>query len=414
MNIAHFNTYDFNSGAAIAALRLHNELLNQKVNSLFVVNRKTIDNDSIITLGSNNILGRIKRHYSLPIDQFLLNFYKINKNKTPWSNNLLRTNLAFEHNGLVPDIYHFHWINHGFIGIQSFSKVSKPIIWTIHDSWAFTGGCHLPYDCIRYRDNCGKCPLLYSKKYKDLSYYILKKKQKHFKISDLVIVSPSTWLGACAKQSSLFKENRIEVIPNGVNTNIFKPLNKELAREILGIPRNRKVILFGAFSATSDDNKGSQYIRQIFSNLRKHTSEEYELLVFGSNKANIDFGYKTNYVGVLKDVLSLVILYSCADVFILPSKSENLPNTIIEAMSCGVPAIAFNVGGISDIIDDKINGYLIDPFNLELFADSLFNILKDDNCQQLFSNNARVKVLENFDIECTAKKYLLIYDNFVS
>ncbi|MBU7008193.1 glycosyltransferase involved in cell wall biosynthesis [Peptococcaceae bacterium DYL19] len=296
-------------------------------------------------------------------------------------------------------------------------KINRPIIWTLHDSWAFTGGCHLPFDCVRYRDGCKKCPILNSSKEKDISSRVMERKQRAWKSINLTIVTPSKWLGECARSSMLFKNNRIETIPNGIDTGVFKPIGREVAREILSLPLDKKLLLFGAVNSTRDPNKGFQFLQQA---LQKMNSSGWgdiaQALVFGGlEPANrLEIGLKTTFLGRLQDDISLALLYSAADVFVAPSIQENLPNTVMEALACGTPCVAFNIGGMPDMIEHQRNGYLARPFEADDLARGIAWALEDNSRREALSHRAREKVEQEFDIKLIAGKYHELYREILS
>jgi glycosyltransferase involved in cell wall biosynthesis len=277
--------------------------------------------------------------------------------------------------------------------------------------WAFSGGCHYDGECERYIEKCGSCPMLGSSKVNDLSRRIWKRKKRAWKDIDLTIVSPSTWLADCAKKSSLLKDRRVEVIHNGIDLNIFKPLQKEQARNILGISQDKKIILFGAMSATSDRRKGFKHLEKALSKLETMDHSQYMLVVVGASEPQnpLQFGFECLYAGRMYDDVTLSLLYSAADVFVAPSVQENLANTVVESLACGTPVVAFDIGGMPDLIEHKNNGYLAKPFEPEDLARGIEWILEDEERKNRISQKAREKAVECFEIKKVAKQYLKLY-----
>lgn len=298
---------------------------------------------------------------------------------------------------------------------MSFGEISKldcPVVWTLHDMWAFTGGCCYAGDCKAYFRSCGSCPQLNSGSGRDISYQIWNRKLRHLKKINLTVVSPSRWLAECAKLSFLFRDVRVEVIPNGLDLTQFKPIDKKIAREILGLPLNRKFILFGAMNAASDSRKGFQNLQPALQQLAVNKdTEKAELIVFGSSQPADppDFGLQTRYLGRLHDDVSLALLYSAADVFVAPSIQENLANTVMEALACGTPCVAFDIGGMPDMIEHRLNGYLARPFEPSDLAAGIAWVLSDDSRCSALARRAREKAEAEFEIQSVAGRYAKLY-----
>ena len=265
----HINTSDIQGGASRAAFRLNKALNKLKVNSKMLVQSKMGDDIHVKSVTETKIqkgLAKIRPYY----DMLPLKLYK-NRHKFPFS--VARTGINICKNKYVKeaDLINLHWINAGFLslkGIKKLNQLDKPIVWTLHDMWPFTGGCHYSGGCIKYENKCGQCPILNSSTDKDLTRRIWEKKKKYYKKLNLTIVTCSNWLAQCAKDSSLFNDLRIEVIPNSVDMNVFKPIKKEIARDILNLPKNKYLILFGAMSATSDKRKGFYYLNEALEKIK--------------------------------------------------------------------------------------------------------------------------------------------------
>ena len=408
MKILLLNTNDISGGAAIATYRLLKGLQQNGIEAQMLVQSKKSDDYSVIGPQTKwqKIFGKLRP----TLDSIPIRFYKQRK-KIIFSPAILPDNINKKIQGINPDIIHLHWISAGFIKIETLAKINKPIIWTLHDMWAFTGGCHYDEECGKYNKNCGYCPTLGSNKKNDLSYKIFKRKEKFWKNLNLTIVTPSSWLGECAKKSLLFYKTRVEVIPNGIDLNRFKPIDKNIARDILCLPKDKKLILFGALSALGDKRKGFLLLKEALKKLSSKENKDIELVIFGSSKPRNeeDLVFKTHYLGRLNDETSLAVVYSAADVMIVPSIQDNLPNTIMESIACGTPVVAFNIGGIHDMIEHQKNGYLAKPFDTGDLAYGIKWVLEDDIRRKQLSRNAREKVVQEFDIVKVAKKYEDLY-----
>ncbi|MDA3778906.1 MAG: glycosyltransferase family 4 protein [Bacteroidales bacterium] len=405
MKILIINTFDKNGGAARAAFRLHESLLERGLESQMLVQYKTSDDYTVLdpTTKTKKVLDRLRPF----LDQFPVTRYK-ERSETFFSPNWLPScGIVNKINEIRPDIVHLHWINGGMINIKDLSKIKAPIVWSLHDMWAFTGGCHYDENCGAFKNRCGNCKVLRSHRNIDLSRLIWSHKKKSYsKIKNITINCLSSWLKEAALSSSLLKEYNITNLPNPINIEIFKPINKEIARKIWNLPVEKKLIMFGAMGATSDPRKGFNELRKAITKLDKN--EDLEFVIFGSSKPEhaFDFGFNTHYVGRLAEDTSLVTLYNAADVIIVPSLQENLSNVIMESLACGTPVVAFDVGGNSDMIEHNINGYLAEPFQSKDLAKGIEVCLRNRN---VFSKNARLKVLNNFSNDAVVHKYISLY-----
>ena len=401
---------DIDGGAARAAYRLHRGLKNIGVDSQMLVQNKQSDDYTVIGPVSkiDKGIGKLKPTLDgLPIQLYA------HRDRSTYSVQWLPDNLAAQVAQINPDVIHLHWINGGYLKIETIARFKKPIIWTLHDMWAFTGGCHITKDCMNYTNSCGACPQLHSNKEKDLSRWVWQRKAKAWQNLNLTIVTPSHWLAKCAASSSLLKNVRIEVIPNGLDTQQYKPIEKSVARSILSLPEDKQLILFGAMSATSDPNKGFNFLQSALQNLSQSGwGEQVELVVFGSSqpKNPTELGLKSHYLGRLNDDISLSLVYAAADVFIAPSVQDNLPNTVMESLACSTPCVAFNIGGMPDMIDHQQNGYLAKPFDVEDLARGIAWVLEDEERLQKLGVNGREKVEQNYTLEIQANSYMSLYN----
>jgi glycosyltransferase involved in cell wall biosynthesis len=266
--------------------------------------------------------------------------------------------------------------------------------------------------CDKYTQNCGYCNVLGSRQSKDLSFKILQRKKKTFaKIKSMAAIGVSKWMADCAKKSTLFSDKKVVCLPNPINTNVFKPIDKFQSRILWNLPKDKKLVLFGAMAATSTPHKGYDLLIE---SLNKIASENIEFVVFGSDepKNPPKLPHKIRYLGHLSDEVSLVSLYSACDVMVIPSKREAFGQTASESLSCGTPVVAFGIGGLPDIINHKINGYLAQPFDTLDLAKGIDWVLNSENYDEL-SKNAREKVVREFDYGIVAKKYINRYEEIL-
>ena len=407
MRILHINTTDIIGGAGIAAYRLHTALRNEGIESFMLVQYKKSEDEFVLKNCSFPYINKIRSE----IDYLPLKFVLNDKNSI-FSVAWLKNNIYKKIKELKPDIIHFHWINNGFVNIESLKKMNIPIIWSLHDMWPFTGGCHYDNECGKYKTECTNCPML--KKNSKLSERVFRrKKQTYSKIKNLHVNGLSKWLANCASVSSLFSENTIHNIPNCIDVNQFSPISKEDAKKQLSFPENKKVILFGAVAATKDKRKGYDLLEKAL--LKINVKSDKILTVFGSDKKqrikknNFEFFY----LGHISDPKQMQIIYSAADVIVIPSRQENLSNIVMEALSCGTPVVAFDIGGMPDFIVHKKNGYLAKNFDTTDLLNGIEWAINNDNYKQI-SENARKTVKSKFESSIVAKQYIETYKNIIA
>ena len=410
MKILIVNTSDIQGGAARAAYRLHQALLAEVVDSQMLVQSKSSNDFTVI--GSLTKIQKVMGKLRPTLDMIPVKRYK-DCTKTLFSPSWLPfSGMLDKINALNPDVVHLHWIAGGMMRIEDLAKIKAPVVWSLHDNWAFTGGCHIMWECDRYQEQCGACPRLGSAREKDLSRSVYLRKQKIFvKLPSMKIIGLSNWLADCARKSSLFKNNEVLCLPNPINTEIYSPFDKSQARTLLNLPYDKKLIAFGAMSATSDINKGFNELAQALDGL----PSDYDLVVFGSSEPKIPQGFKqkAHYLGHLHDDVSLRVLYSAADVMVVPSRQEAFGQTASESMACGTPVVAFGATGLLDIVDHQQNGYLAKPYDTRDLANGINWILKHPNPEQL-AQAAREKVLREFDSRVVAKQYIDLYEQVLN
>jgi glycosyltransferase involved in cell wall biosynthesis len=409
MKILILNTFDTKGGAARAAYRLHKGLQHIGVDSQMLVQAKFGDDYTII--GPQSILGKGLGFVRPYLDTIPARFHS-KWNKILFSTAFLPDNISNKVAKLDADVINLHWITGGFLRVETLKRFDKPLVWTLHDSWAFTGGCHIPFDCKRYTDSCGGCSTIGSSRNYDLSRRIWQRKQKAWRDLNITVVAPSHWLADCARSSSLFHEYRVEIIPNGLDLQLYKSRDKLIARDLFALPQEKKLILFGAMDSTSDRNKGFHFLQPALQNLATAGwTEPAELIIFGASEPAEpqNFGLKTHYLGYLHDDVSLAVLYAAADVMVVPSIQEAFGQTASEAMACGTPVVAFGATGLLDIVDHKRTGYLAQPFDAEDLAKGIAWVIEDEERWQVLSHQSRQKVEEEFAIESVAQRYAELY-----
>jgi glycosyltransferase involved in cell wall biosynthesis len=413
MKVLQLSTSDLGGGAARAAYRLHKQLRLLGVDSNMYVQEKLGDDQYIF--GPN---GKVEKGLSsIRPTLDLLPLYMLGKSDKTISSAWFPNRIYKRLSSVNADLIHLHWINRGFIQVSIMHHLSIPILWTFHDMWPFTGGCHYDLDCGRYMDQCGICPQIGSSRKSDISRWIWLRKTNAWQSKNICIVCPSKWMAECSAQSSLFAESRIEVIANGLDLARFRPIDRESARELIGLPQKKKLVLFSAIKGINNPHKGFKYIEPILYQLSTMMwKDKLELVVMGSSKP-IDpqvESLPSHYLGHLNDEILLSIIYGAVDLLLVPSIQDNLPSTIMEAIACGTPCVAFNVGGISDVIDHQINGYLAEKFDVHDFAHGINWILENKERYSILSELARKKAIKDFDINKQATKYINFYNEVIN
>lgn len=414
MKVLHLSTFDIAGGAARAAYRIHKGLQNINVDSQMLVRVKHSDDTAVIAPNTN--LGKSSARLRANLNSLPLRLYD-QTNRNAFSPQWVPDGIASQVAQLNPDLINLHWIGNGYLQLETIAKFNKPIVWTLMDMWPFTGGCHYSQDCDRYTKFCGACPQLHSNKEWDLSRQVWQRKVKAWKDLNLTIVAPTSWLAKCASSSSLFQNLRVEVIPFGLDTQTYKPVDKAVAREILNLPQDKQIVLFGAVEATKDRRKGFHLLQPALQKLgQSEWREKIELVVFGSSqpKNQINLGFKAHYLGRFNDDISLTLVYSAADVMIVPSTQEAFGQTASESLACGTPVVAFDDTGLMDIVEHQQNGYLAKPFEVEDLAQGITWVLEDKQRHQKLCDRAREKAEQEFTLELQAKRYLSLFTEIVN
>jgi len=418
MNIVMVNDKAFSGGAGRAGYRLfQNMKKNFDLNVKMLVRKKDINDYDITSILENNIKKyehKVKFLLSKNLQRFHL------KPKIP-KYSIGKFGLRIDKEDIVQnsDLIHLHWINNNFMSLNSLKKLQglkKPIVWTLHDMWPFTGGCHYSYNCEKYENKCGLCKFVKKMKEKDISRINIIKKKKIFDELNLTIVTCSNWLRKCAKSSFVLKNKNIMTIHNTINSNIYKPFNKKSAKNILNLPLNKKIISFGAMTPFTEKRKGFDYLLKVINLLeKKYNRDDIEFLIFGDKHKNdiIKTKFKVNYTGYLRDDYSLSLVYNASDLFLFPSLEDNLPNMVLESLACGVPVIGFDIGGIPDMVEHKINGYLAKYKSIKDLFNGIEWYFSIQNKKKI-KLNARKIVLKKFNQQLIGNKYYNLYQDLIT
>lgn len=414
LRVLSISTSDSSGGAGRAAWRIHHAVRELGIDSTMLVKSKKTEDPDVLALSSLLPKDPLYHFFSWTENKFKNKIQHHRWARYPdresfYLSDLRSIRLKPILDRMDYDIIHLHWINQRFLSLSQL-PTDKPVIWTLHDSWPFCGICHLPLDCRKYYDSCGACPILHSDDPNDLSHSIWKKKKNIYNKLNLRIVAPSKWIANCAASSSLFDKYPIDVIPNCIDSNVFIPGDKRKACQVLGLDAHKKHILFGAMNATKDPNKGFHLLSKALKVLSMAYSNEVDLVIFGSNQeinSQIE-GMDVINLGILNKETQIVSAYQAAQVTVVPSLSENLSCTIMESLSCGTPVVAFNIGGNSDLIIHKTNGFLSKQLDYFDLAEGICWCLENNADGQL-SGAARQSVLSRFSPKVVAEEYKSLY-----
>jgi glycosyltransferase involved in cell wall biosynthesis len=410
--ILHLSTFHLEGGAGVAATRLHRALLHAGINSQMLTPMVHHPEYGVTPLAET--VWQKRKSWLRFVGERLSFFPNEKDSSVRFAFSPAEIGADISEHPLVQqaDILHLHWINFGFLSLHSLRKLftlGKPVVWTLHDMWAFTGGCHYSRGCNHYLNHCQQCPYLAHPGEYDISFTHFEEKFRIYMLTKLVMISPSQWLTGLVQSASLTKSLVAQTIPNCIDTDQFKPKDIEQIRNKLKLPQDKKLLLF-AGANTQDPRKGFTYFKEALKQVSEIAS--IEVLVFGKAHArNFEhFPVPVHYLGSISNPEDMVNIYNASDLIVVPSLEDNLPNTIMEAMACGTPAVGFKTGGISEMIDHQINGYLSDVKSSDSLTKGIDWVL-DQNRNGSLSKAAREKVMESYSESVVAAQYNHIYNS---
>lgn len=400
MKVVILNTSERTGGAAVAAGRLGKAL-----------SRAGIQVDKLVR--KDTWLNRFRFYWERLII-FLCNH--LNR-KNLFAVSIANTGTDISGHPLIKDadIIHLHWINQGFLSISDLERLiatGKPLVWTLHDLWPATSICHYPDRCEKYQSKCCQCPLQVTNPIFDLARWTYNRK-KQIGLNKIHFVGCSKWITEMARKSSLLKGASFTSIPNPIDTSVFKPLEKIDSRERFQLPKDKFLLLFAA-AKLSDKRKGAAYLIEACSILKQYYTDKIEIVLMGNGSEELcqALPFKVNSLGYISDTSTMVAAYSCADLFVIPSLEDNLPNTIMESMACGTPCVGFEIGGIPEMIGHKINGYVANYKDADDLANGIRWVL-DHKDRQALSDACVKKVEENYSEVVIANRYIELYQQIL-
>ena len=430
LNILHVNAFDIKGGAARAAYRIHQCLVENGIQNKIHSRMRVIEKystDQTVIGGLPQEKRAIWRRLQTRINARRCRGFKT-ENPVLHSPALLHTGLSSElinrrRIGDV-DIIHLHWLGSNTLSIEEIGILPSPLVWTLHDQWPFCGAEHYTNPPLPSEE--ASSDERFSSGYKranrpshetgpDLNLLTWKRKKQTWH-NPIEIVCTSTWLANCTRRSLLMKDWPITLIPCPINLHIWSPCDQGFARKLMKLPTNRTLILFGAIGGMTDYRKGSDLLLKALQILRCQLDEspitQLELVVFGQDKPDnqkVDLGFPIHFVGHLNDDHSLRALYAAADVMVVPSRQEAFGQTASEAQACGTPVVAFQSGGLTDIVDDKITGALAKPFDPASLAEAILWVLENPQRRYLLGKSARAKIEELCNPVKISKLYAEVY-----
>ena len=414
MRVLIVNTSECTGGAAVAAHRLMEALINNGVKAKMLVRDKQSEQLTVVSAGNG---WRQQFHFLWERWRIFMALHFSRKHLFELDIANVGTDITRLPEYKEADIIHLHWINQGFLSLSGIRKIlasGKPVVWTMHDIWPATGICHLTLGCNQYKRRCQNCKYLPGKGgNNDLSARVWEKKRRLNQNNDIVFVACSKWLAGEARQSALLQKQQVFAIPNPIDTRLFHRLDKAEVRQKEHLPADKKLILFVS-QRTTNVNKGMNYLVEackLITERHPEMREQLAMVLIGGHSEEFEHQFQLPVypLGYISSPQRMADIYNAADLFVLPSLSENLPNTIMEAMACGVPCVGFKVGGIPEMIDHKKNGYVAEYRSAEDLAEGIRWTLTEADYDSLSANAVR-KVQHSYSQSAVASRYMEVYN----
>ena len=413
MRVLIVNTAERTGGAAIAANRLLHALNHNGVEARMLVRDRKTDSPQVASIPPSWRL-RAKFLWERGIIWLANGLSKRNLFQVDIAN--AGTDITRMEAFKQADVIHLHWVNQGFLSLGDMERImasGKPVVMTMHDQWYFTGICHYSGDCDKYQTQCSHCPMLTGGGIgTDLARRVYDRKRTIYSLKPMAFVGCSRWMADLARKSPLTQGHLVTNIPNAIDTDMFTPLDQAAAREHHALPADKRLLLFGAQRIT-DERKGFRYLKEACEHLVQNYPEQARqmgVVVLGGDAETVKSALPLPVytVGYLSNEAEIAQLYNAVDLFVTPSLQDNLPNTIVEAMSCGTPCVGFNVGGIPEMISHEQDGYVARYRDSQDFAHGIIWCL-DDNRLTTLRQKARADALNTYSESAVASRYQEIY-----
>lgn len=404
LKVVHISTHD-HGGAGIAALRLHQGMLQIGIDSKMLVLSKRSEDPRIRSIGSIDTALRSWNALAAAYPSRRSDLEIFTDSQCP-----IRLDDFQEFRDA--DVVQLHWV----AGMLDFSALSemlngKPCVWTMHDMNAFTGGCHYNWECRKFETGCGACTLLNSTDTRDISHLAIQAKQAGYSQAILTLVSPSEWLAAEARKSLIGQSCDVQVIANGFPLNVFQPYDRNSIRLEMGIALDRPVVLFGCDSL-ANPRKGFRYLMDAARILQQDGGISPLFCFFGHMPPNLAFPGDSMPLGNISDPNMLAAMYSMADVFVITSLQDNLPNVVPECLACGTPVAGFSIGGIPDMIQHQRTGYLVDNIAASELAQGIRWTLENTNSAMRM--RCRLFAESRFALDIQSSKYEALFHDLLT
>jgi len=404
MKILHINKSDIIGGAAIAGYRLHQGLLAHDVDSYMLVDKRKLNDIRVEKIKGHRCLDGVML---LIGQQIGLNYLLLLRGLDLYKHSLYK----------IADVINLHNLHNGYFNYITLPRIasSKPVVYTLHDMWSFTGHCAYSYDCEKWITGCGSCPYpdTYPRIRLDNTRIEWKLKRRVYSKCNLNIVTPSRWLARLASKSML-KDFPIHHIPNGLNIDVFQPYEKKLSRDRLGIKASSNVLMFAAENLT-DPRKGSELLHEAITGFPDDLKRNTIILTFGKSGGQLPkIGMQTIELGYIEDDAKKVLAFSAADIFVFPSLADNLPLVLQESMACGTPMVAFDVGGIPELVRPGITGYLAKKISVSDFRNMIISLLIDKTKRNYMTTMCRKIAVDEYSIEKQVNSYLRLYNKLIN
>lgn len=331
------------------------------------------------------------------------------------SGNWLPSNWSGVCNAADAEVVNLHWVGDEALSIADIGRIRKPLVWTLHDMWPFCGMEHYTGDDAdaRWREGYQKSNRPTRSGGFDLDRLTWQRKRKHWR-QPMHIVAPSRWLADCARASALFRDWPVSVIPNTLDIETYRPLDRTACRQSLGLPQDSKVVLFGAIGGARDARKGYDLLADALGKLAREGNMRNVLcVVLGQHAPDVavELPFPVRWMGHVQDDATLAALYSSADVTVVPSRQDNLPQAATESQACGTPVVAFNVCGLPDAVEHRATGYLAEPYSTDDLARGILWVLEDAGRHAGLCQAARLRALELWSPAVVVPQYLSVYQS---